>query len=169
MVMHPHLLHCRAALWSLKRAMERLDAARAAGVDEDRGTLRAWAPSDGGGRASGVRSLADVVELDAGIEGKSFLELKSESAMSKWSWLFGLRTPDQMIEMMDRVPSSTAEKWLPWVEEVDRDVRAVLRMGDDREPMPGVDCPDCGQRRLSRRMSAPADQRVIVCECGFIQ
>jgi hypothetical protein len=145
---HPNLIYLRAALRSLRAALSRLDDLD--DEDGDRGTLRAWAPSDrrGGGGHAG---LADVVARPARRD------LRAEVA-GTMAWLFPHGLTDAEIEN----PSARTISALPWIVELDTKVRTALRIGDGHEPMPGVECPACGQRTVSRWygiMTCP-------CECG---
>lgn len=132
---------------SLRAALVRLESLDT--EDGDRGTLRAWAPSDrrGGGSRSG---LADVVSRPARRD------LAGEVA-GTLAWLFA----DRSIENEIKDPSPRTISALPWIEELDAKIRTALRMGTDHEPMPGAECPACGQRTLSRRTLSG----IVVCAC----
>lgn len=144
---HPVHLHVRAALHSLRAALVRLESLDT--EDGDRGTLRAWAPSDrrGGGSRAG---LADVVSRPA----RRDLAAEVGGTMA---WLFADRT----IEGEIKDPSPRTISALAWIEELDAKIRTALRMGTDHEPMPGAECPVCGMRTLSRRTLSG----IVVCAC----
>lgn len=156
-------MHARVALWSLKLAIERLDAAVASERDEaagDRGTIRAWAPSMGGGRGSGGRGgLADAVVGRYGGPGPmTRLAAATEGTLV---WLIG--DMDTALATLDARPPRQLAEDTKWFVELDRKVRIVLRMSSAAEPMTGVSCSACGYRSIVRA-PAGSDRWHMLCD-----
>lgn len=153
--MHPDQLHLTASLASLKVALARLGEVQDADRDDDRGTLRAWAPSDGRG-GSGGQGL-DVI-FRARQNGKTLELLRAESAVTlAWLWPAGIPAT------IDWIIPPIAKRKAQWTDELDGKVRTALRMDFDREPMPGAECPSCTRRTLHRRVASG----LIACACGM--
>lgn len=179
---HPHQLHARAGLWSLRTALTRLHHAQAAAdraeaTNGDRGTLQAWRPG------TGIRTTNDHGDtlLDAVIRHAGSTNPYRDRALrtqQTLDWLVREALADlfqprvdlleQLLTHLPDMRPATAAHLARWVDEEDKAVRRLLGEHDDRRLQPVIPCPACRAAGvLALRTSAPADQQVIVCtnEC----
>jgi hypothetical protein len=177
--MHPHHLHALAALHSLQAAWPHLtDAAvrarQAAAEGGDLGTLRSQTygtigRTSGHGDPIGTaveRSTARVTELDR----YSDLEL---DVRCDFDVLAAHVLDDQaatltaLLAAVPDLPPVLASMVADGVDQMDRRVRKLLRIGDDLQHIAGHRCPHCdGAGALAIRTSAPVGQRPVICTLG---
>lgn len=181
MTLHPHVLHARAALWSLSAALTRLHAAahaaaRAAAEQGDAGTLQAWRPGAGIHAVGRGDQLLDAVIRHVGGTTNPYADRAHRTADTiRWIGQAALGQayrPDldmlgQLLEHLPAMRPATAAHLARWLDEEDRAVRRLLGDPDDRQLLPVIACPSCHSVGvLALRTSAPAAAQVIVCTAG---
>ncbi len=178
MTLHPALLHARAALWSLSRALQSLTVAaharhQADAAWDDLGTLQAWQPGTGG--SGGHADPVPTAVLDhIGPGGTNPYASRHRWTMETATWaarqLLATRYAeggDPLVQLRQHLPAMTppaADAMRRWIEDEDTAVRRLLGERDDRQLLPGVPCPACDSAgALALRSSAPEAERVVVC------
>lgn len=191
---HPHRLHATAAVWSLRSAWPHLthaaQQARHVLSTGDAGTLRAWAPSTGGGTTvHHSDGILGALLANPGQRAADRLDRIATSTRETIIWVAQKVLRDdyrpgdpvltRLLEEIPRITPAAAAEVARWVDEADTAVRSALGMADDHEPLVGVACPACGSRRLAVRTSAPTHRPVVCaagctcagagCECGMAE
>ncbi|TDB92424.1 hypothetical protein E1091_12950 [Micromonospora fluostatini] len=173
----PHHLAATAAAWSLQEARRRLaqlarDEVRLA----DAGLLAA---------ASALRSPTYGTRHSSGDHGDPTGQWAGtrEPRITTWAdlldrldhrlrWLGDtLRCPDgpalgRILTALPTLQPGTARVVAAHLADEDAWVRAACRMPAATTPLPGVECPHCGERQLQVLCAGPVDAWVVVCATG---
>ena len=180
--MHPHLLHCLAAAWSLLRSLEALEArAREAVADaiaSSHTNRDVSIPSQVFGRRTALGGHGDPTAAhalgawapggpnpDAALLGDLMRQL-DEMAQH----LPGAPGQDPLARIRQHIPSMRphiAARTTQALAHLDGQARRRLQMPPDRLPVSG-ECPACRQRLLYAQTSAPAGERTVVCGAGCV-
>lgn len=179
--MTPHHLAATAAAWSLHQAYGTLTARATAEALQRGETLIAAGPvpSRWYGTRRSVGSHADPVSATLTLDrpaprGESWVELLRRLDR-KLAWCADMvyaSPPDAapLDRILSEIPGllpATARLVALHLADEDRWVRALP--GDwpaNREPLPGVDCPHCGERQLMVQCAGPVEVWTVVCATG---
>lgn len=177
---HPHLLHYRAASWSLnasrgalhERAREEAEqiAAETANTADDGLRSSVMGVRSGGGHGDPVSGVA-ISALRAPRPNR--YALLADTVTSTLGWLADqLHAPpasDPLLRLgsLDIQPA-TAATVTRWITENDQRIRERLQLAPHLWALPGnPECPHCGMRTLYVQTAAPSDLWTVVCrlEC----
>ncbi|RGC68437.1 hypothetical protein C5N14_13705 [Micromonospora sp. MW-13] len=177
--MTPHHLHALAALHSVGPARARLAQLVRAETRQATAKLLAAAPalrSPNYGTRTSVGDHGDptggLVLDERPVRDTTWAEL-DHRLTGKLGWLADtIRAtpgPDPWWRIYDALPRlqpGTARVVHRHLVDEDTWVRAAVGLGPDREPLPGVACPHCGERQLVVQTAGPVDAWTVVCATG---
>lgn len=181
--MHPHLLHCLAAGWSLHTALDHL-ARRAA--DEQRAI-----DQDLTNAADGLRSPTYGTRTSVGGHGDptGLLVLAgTRPRVNRWQQL-AESIDDTLRWLTVKLDCAAADRWplyclrdatphlrpgqaqnlTLWLSDCDQRIRRPLALPPDRWALPGApECPACRQRLLYVQTSGPGEVWTVICGAGCV-
>lgn len=174
---HPHVLYAQAALWSLARSWPLLrNAAAQASLDAADGirssvygTRHATGGTPGG---------ADLALATADLERERWARLAERvlDDVIQACWLIRSSAPATLagggplayvLRGLTVAPPATARDIGQYLRDADHAIRRALGIAEDRQDLPGVDCPSCGTRLLRALTAAPQREHwTVVCGAG---
>lgn len=179
---HPHLLHLRAAAWSLNAARgalaqrareeaEQIAAELAQGANDGLRSSVMGVRNGGGGHGDPVSGVA----LSGLREPRPnrFQQL-ADNVTSTLGWLADtLGAPpasDPLLRLNALTPlPGTAATLTRWLTENDQRIRTTLTMSPNLWAVPGSpECPGCKVRSLYVQTAAPSDLWTVICRAGCL-
>ncbi|MFI1197721.1 hypothetical protein ACH4T9_31295 [Micromonospora sp. NPDC020750] len=177
--MTPFHHHARTALHSVRAAQARLAQLARAETRQATDELLAAAPalrspSYGTRHSSGDHGdPTGVLVLDTRPTRDTTWAELDHRLTGKLGWLADMIRatpgPDPWWRIHDALPRlqpGTAR--IVWQHLVDEDtwVRAAVGLAPARQPLPGVPCPQCGERQLVVQTAGPVEAWTVVCATG---
>jgi hypothetical protein len=177
----PHHLHATAAAWSLQAArgalaMYAADEADQIAAEQREAPALLRSTVYGGRHGSGSHSDPTpgmIATADRPDRRNRWAEMATRLD-GKLCWLVGqlpgpIDTADPIAVILSRIPGlqpGTARTVAQHLADEDRWIREAVGIGPDHQPLPGVDCPHCGERQLVVQTAGPIDAWTVICATG---
>ncbi|WKU03735.1 hypothetical protein [Micromonospora sp. HUAS LYJ1] len=175
--MTPHYLHARAATLSLEFALDQLGAQaelEARAIRAEQAAVREPLRSASWGRRTALGGHGDptgdaVLTARAGARPNRYANLHHD-VLERLAAVAHHLPPTGGINPLHRVQVAipgmqpgTAATLTTLLSKLDERVRRELRIGPDREPLPGVECPACRHRLVYVQIAGPEHAWTVVC------